>query len=358
MNQFRFSGTGREYFGIWIVNLLLTVVTLGIYSAWAKVRKKRYFYGNTWLAESNFDYHGNPIAILKGRVIAFVAFVGYTLATQFSPKLGAAILLALMPAIPWLIVRSFAFNAVNSSYRNLRFHFSGRYRDVFFAIAPFFLAPAATLLLPQIDPKKPPHGLWEIWPLFVAPLLLALFYPYIVGKLRLLHVNGTRYGTAHFECRATIGRFYGVYALAGLLFVGLIVVFVLAMTPLVMLGPILAMVAMPAMYLAFGAILFGYTQARVGNLVFNATWLEGRAHLVSKLSARRLAWIYATNLFAIVPSIGLMIPWAATRTARYRADCLALECEGGLDSFVGDISKDVSATGEEIGTMFDVDLSL
>lgn len=43
---FRFTGNGREYFRIWIVNTLLTILTLGIYSAWAKVRKKRYIYGN------------------------------------------------------------------------------------------------------------------------------------------------------------------------------------------------------------------------------------------------------------------------------------------------------------------------
>ena len=37
----RFTGSGGEYFKIWIVNLLLTIATLGIYSAWAKVRKAR-----------------------------------------------------------------------------------------------------------------------------------------------------------------------------------------------------------------------------------------------------------------------------------------------------------------------------
>jgi uncharacterized membrane protein YjgN (DUF898 family) len=357
MNQFRFTGTGREYFGIWIVNLLLTVITLGIYSAWAKVRRKRYFYGNTFLAESNFDYHGNPVAILKGRVIAFVAFVGYSVATQFSPKLGAAILLVLMPAIPWLILRSFAFNAVNSSYRNLRFHFTGRYRDVFFAIAPFFLAPAATLLLPQVDPKHPPSNPWDMWTLFVAPVLILVFYPYIVGKLKRLHVDGTRYGTAHFACRATIGQFYKVYGLAWLLFMVALTVFVLAVIAL-MKSATLALVVMPVLYLTLGAIVFAYTQSRVGNLVFNASWLEGRAHFVSTVSARRLAWIYASNLIAIMLSVGMAIPWAATRTARYRAECLALECEGGLDAFVGEVARDVAATGEEIGTMFDLDLSL
>jgi len=41
---FEFRGDGMEYFKIWIVNILLTILTLGIYSAWATVRNNRYFY--------------------------------------------------------------------------------------------------------------------------------------------------------------------------------------------------------------------------------------------------------------------------------------------------------------------------
>ena len=63
---FTFTGNTRDYFGIWIVNVLLTIVTLGVYSAWAKVRRQRYFYGNTWLAGSSFEYHAKPIKILVG----------------------------------------------------------------------------------------------------------------------------------------------------------------------------------------------------------------------------------------------------------------------------------------------------
>jgi uncharacterized membrane protein YjgN (DUF898 family) len=36
-----FTGCAGEYFRIWIVNVCLSVLTLGIYSAWAKVRRKR-----------------------------------------------------------------------------------------------------------------------------------------------------------------------------------------------------------------------------------------------------------------------------------------------------------------------------
>ena len=66
----RFTGRGGEYFGIWIVNLLLTILTVGIYSAWAKVRRIQYFYRHTELAHSSFDFHGSPIKILLGRFIA------------------------------------------------------------------------------------------------------------------------------------------------------------------------------------------------------------------------------------------------------------------------------------------------
>ncbi len=47
--SFYFTGKASEYFKIWIVNGLLTVLTLGIYSAWAKVRTNRYMYGNLYL---------------------------------------------------------------------------------------------------------------------------------------------------------------------------------------------------------------------------------------------------------------------------------------------------------------------
>lgn len=61
-HQFEFHGRAGEFFRIWIVNVVLTMLTLGIYAAWAKVRTMRYFYGNTMLDGKPFDFTGNPIA--------------------------------------------------------------------------------------------------------------------------------------------------------------------------------------------------------------------------------------------------------------------------------------------------------
>lgn len=354
LQRFRFSGSAGEYFGIWIVNLFLTVITLGIYSAWAKVRKKRYFYGNTWLADSNFEYHGNPVAILKGRLLAFAAFVGYTLLTQYSPRYGALLLLALMPAVPWIIVRSFAFNAVNTSYRNLRFHFDGRYREALAAIWPLFLVPLVELLIPEVDPEHRPQRWQDMWPLLVTPVIFMFLYPYVVAKVKLLQVNRSRFGHADFACRATVGSFYRVYLLTYVLLVVTVAVF----SGIGWILSHLLIVLVPFFYLATGAIVLAYTKSRIGNLVFNTTSLAGGWRFRSTLQMRRLAMIYATNLLAITFTLGLMIPWAAVRTARYRAECLALKGEESLDAFVGDMSRQVNATGEEMGEMFDVDLSL
>jgi uncharacterized membrane protein YjgN (DUF898 family) len=126
-HRLKFVGSGSDYFRIWIVNLLLTIVTLGIYSAWAKVRREQYFHRNTLLDNSGFDYHGNPVAILKGRAIAWILLLGLWYVDQWQHEFYFYALLALLPLLPWLLVRSFAFRARNTSYRGLRFNFHGTY---------------------------------------------------------------------------------------------------------------------------------------------------------------------------------------------------------------------------------------
>ena len=68
--RFQFRGNAREYFGIWIVNILLTIVTFSLYAPWAKVRRLRYFYGNTLFYRRKFDFTGVPTRIMIGRIIA------------------------------------------------------------------------------------------------------------------------------------------------------------------------------------------------------------------------------------------------------------------------------------------------
>ena len=126
---FEFSGTTREYFGIWIVNIALTILTLGIFHAWAKVRNHRYFYGHTTLADGRFDYHADPVAILKGWGLAMLAYLSYFLLSNIAPWLGLMFFLVILAATPWLVVKSLQFRARNTSFRNLRFGFRKNYAE-------------------------------------------------------------------------------------------------------------------------------------------------------------------------------------------------------------------------------------
>ncbi|MBB6520631.1 YjgN family protein [Pseudoteredinibacter isoporae] len=136
----KFHGTGGEYFRIWIVNLVLTLLTLGIYSAWATVRERRYFYGHTEVAGGRFDFHGKPLQILFGRIIAVVLLIGWSqgaLLHNAIPFISAAIVLGLLPMF---LVRALGFRLRHTSLRNIRFGFSGKISEAYKALWPYLVA--------------------------------------------------------------------------------------------------------------------------------------------------------------------------------------------------------------------------
>ncbi|MFM2111485.1 MAG: hypothetical protein RLZZ271_145, partial [Pseudomonadota bacterium] len=90
----RFTASGSEYLRIWVVNLLLIIITLGIYYPWAKARRIRYFCNNTELQGHSFDFHGEPIKMLKGSVLALIFFLALTKGSEMSPLAGAVAALA------------------------------------------------------------------------------------------------------------------------------------------------------------------------------------------------------------------------------------------------------------------------
>lgn len=179
-----FKGKAAEYFGIWIVNLLLTIVTFGIYSAWAKVRRKKYFYHNTLIENVGFDYHAKPISILKGRIIAFAFFIGYSFSANINPVLPAIFMLVLFVFLPWLVVRGSIFNARNSSHRGLRFDFVG---SVGQAAKVYIALPMLTFFT------------------------LGLIIPYISHEKNQFLVNNHRFGLSQFEMKRVVKQFYKVY---------------------------------------------------------------------------------------------------------------------------------------------------
>ena len=334
-HEIEFTASAGEYFRIWIVNLALTIVTLGIYSAWAKVRKKRYFYGHTLIDGDSFDYRAQPLSILKGRIIAVVLFGAYSLAGQFSPVLAGSFTLVLVFAMPWLVVRSLAFNAHNSAYRNIRFSFRGRYGEML------------KLLIGG--------GL-------LVMLSLGIGYPYIKARMIAFAARYHAYGTTSFALREITRPLYGIYIKAlGLLIVGSAGAAIAAgslgvftnMSSGMSAGFPVFVIAIYAVYL----MVYSYLNARTTNATWNALEI-GPLSFESTLGARQLAGIYLVNMVAILFTLGLATPWAVVRTMRYRAQHTTALAAGGLASFVAAEANNLNATGEEVGEMFDVDFSL
>lgn len=93
------------------------------------MRTNRYFYGNTVLAGASFDYHAQPIQILKGRLILGAGLAAYFGLSYLAPGAELAVVLLVVTLVPWLLVRSLAFRMHNTSYRNIRFGFVGSVGD-------------------------------------------------------------------------------------------------------------------------------------------------------------------------------------------------------------------------------------
>ncbi len=334
--QFEFTGSGSEYFRIWIVNLLLSILTLGIYSAWAKVRKNKYFYQNMRVAGSSLDYHGNPIAILKGRIIAFVLLIGL----KFSPNIHIAlyfiILGVVIGVLPWLITRSFAFRLHNTSWRGIRFRFLGT------------TGAAAKVLYA--------YGM-------LIPISFGLCYPLFYQRIRAFIYNNSAFGQTRAELSAGAGPMYRIFLqAAGLALVvpaagALIMSFFMAMSNSSM--KTMAAIAPIGIFIAYFSILmisYPFFQARMTNLIWNNVRL-GPARFESTQGVFSLARILIGNFVLTLITLGLYWPWAAVRLSRYRAETMALMADHNLDTFTTDAASDMSAAGEEISDAFGFDVS-
>ena len=332
--NFRFNGKGGEYFKIWTVNILLSIITLGIYSAWAKVRRKRYFYGSLSLDGSSFEYMADPKKILKGRVIVFSMYLLWMLISSALPAIGSLIFIIFSFFMPVIINRALRFNAYNSSYRNVRFGYSATYWETFINFILFG---------------------------FLSGITAGLLYPLYVHVMKKHIVDHSRFGSKSFSYSGKAGGMYAIFLktigiallfTAFIFIVGLTIGFSGAVS--VYAGgqftiTLLIILSIP--------IVVGYLRVSQFNYIFSNVSIFG-CELKSDMKVKKYIWISATNYLATILTLGSFIPFAVIRMMRYRYENMKFLAKGDMSAFVAAETENIGAFGEEFDDFFDIDFGL
>lgn len=334
-----FSGKKMEYFKLWLVNLLLSIITLGIYSAWAKVRNTQYLYGHTQIDGHRFSFLAKPMQILIGRIIAVVVFAIYAVISSLNPILSLVCSLLLLLAYPWLINSGLRFSMRNTSYRNVRFSFHGTYGGAFVTF----------LLLPIL-------GAITAW----------LAMPWVLKKINQYIYANISYGGKPVELNASTGYYYKAslitLALAAVVFgLGYLLAEASDLMYLMQSGSVSIAAVMPlfmAFYLIALSLIAGVFYALLFNHLGNAMKIDNIASLKTNLSIPAYCWLNLSNSLLLIFTLGLAFPVTQIRKNTLLANATQVELQPEIDRLVNTVQDDEKTFGEEAAGVFDVDLSL
>jgi uncharacterized membrane protein YjgN (DUF898 family) len=332
-SRFKFHGNASEYFGIWISNLALTIITLGFYAPWAKVRRLRYFYGHTSLANRTFDFTGVPSKILIGRLIAAAVYFLFAFGGQYSTEVAVAGFILLFLVLPWLLRATFRFNARNSKYSNSRLFFSGSNAGMY---KMFFLA------------------------LLLTVLTMGVMFPFALWLYKRYQFEHLHLGQLDFKFDVDVGQYFAAilipyFAAMGIFVVSAIVIggvaFGLGQFDFKVLIPVF--IALYVGMLAIGPLI----QARL----YKSTWQHislADNRFQCDVNQWRFTWIVVTNWIARIFSVGLLSAWAAIRIYRYKVESLSVLLVDQPDTLLTLAQQPPAAFAEELTDILDLDVSL
>ncbi len=329
--RFRFVGTGREYFGIWFTNMALTFMTLGIYSAWAKVRRVEYVYRNTLLGgqsavAAGFQYLANPWAILRGRVVAALLLAAYFGYGYLPAWVALLILMALATLFPWLMWSGLRFRAARTRHRGQCFAFDGSLTEAYKVILPavlIFIGPA--IVFYAVAGSKFDEWVNTHEGVFLAvslgPWLLA---PWAHARYRRWLANHTRWGSLRFANAVPTESYYGLYLKAVLVLIAASIVFGIALAVVTEPFKSLTGISLGPYSILLGGVLgwtvfAPYLIARLQKL--NWQWTALGEHAFNcDLQADALIRLYLKNFVLLLLTCGLWRPFGWIQVVRMRAE--------------------------------------
>lgn len=364
----QFTGSGGEYFRVWIVNVLLGILTLGFYTPWARRRTAQYFYGHTLVAHSPLEF----TAPQKRMVFGFVVLVVLTLAYQIAVNTGqdttvALFLVAGAALAPLMWGSAMRFRLSATRWRGLRLQFAASWREVYRASWPVFaLALVWIGVTYGLDALAPPAAegaageqpMPAFTPAMGGLVVLGLALSVLCAirieyNFKSLLVMQSRLGTEPGRWKPQYLDFVRIWAatvgvfLLGVLVVGALVAALVGGSLATLKGLrgtsglIIVLLVLAFAVLGFFLMLLAsaparaYREARMFQLMWDNIGLSQVARFKCQLNAWGFVRLRMKNLLLTLVTLGFYRPFARVSEYRMKADSVRLYVKGGLDQVAG-----------------------
>ncbi|MGE5356620.1 MAG: YjgN family protein [Deltaproteobacteria bacterium] len=297
-----FFGEGSRYFGIWVVNIILTILTLGLYYPWAKVANRKYLWNSTAIGEDRFVFHGTGNEIFKGFVIAYLIIVVTIIMSAFSPGLIFIFYLCLLMIMPFAIFGAWRYRVSRTSWRGIYFSFNGNMREFFSLFIVHFLLMLVTL---------------------------GIYGPWFRVKIEKYLISHTKFGQYEFDFEGEGADLFVIN----------------------LVGTILTIITL-YIYLPW------FIKNRFKFTIDNTVIYHGdkKSSLRTNLDGGDLFGTLLLNAIITTLTLGLATPWAIMRTSKIFLESVHIPADVDLDALEQNADGFNDATGDSLIDVLDVGL--
>lgn len=368
-HTFIFTGKGWEYFLICLVNFLLSIITLGIYTPWAMVKCRRYIYQKMTLNGQSFVYKATGGAIFVSFLLIMIVYgASVSLIVNGSHLLGFTLIGLLVIAIPLMAVKSLQYQAMMTSLNGVRFGFSCSklYAWLYMLAVPLVLSlvnwGVVYLLSVATEWLEGSTGtLFRITFIAMVGIIgMGITYGITYAKWMQLVGNGGHFGIHHFAINVDMKACVIGCIKAVLVFLPFVVVIAWLIAPIFLQMVMLAVMGvandafilenysriMACYFLYFVGIivLISYLYVTLRNLFMNnLTLAEGKIRFHSSVTASGMVWRFALVMLISGITFGLAYPWMKMWQVRWLAS--NSHVQGDLDSLELTDSEHALETG-------------
>lgn len=341
-----FLGSGASYFGIWLVNVLLTIITLGLFLPWALVRSRRYFYACTELEGARFSYHATGSSVFIGWVCIMALYIIFLVNIAHENMVLALCMIGLFVLFfPWLVTQGLRYQMLMTEINNVRFSFYASPLRAWWVMlgCPLLIMAASVVIFSLLLSGSMSAGSYTA--IFVGigigTLVLLLGSAVMQGVYMAqwygMLVNNLTYGTQKFAGAFSMKKCIVIALCSMLLLVPFVAVMMVIIIPAfitlmqysyvaggdpeqlaMMAGPLYGKIMLSYLVYFLGIMVcFSFAFVKMRNYIYGQVTLAQTIRFSSTVTIGRVLWLTVTNLLVCMITLFLAYPWAKVRFTRY-----------------------------------------